>query len=200
MVQDIDDLSLLRGWQQGDRQAGDVLFRRHFQTVYRFFRKRSPEQSGELVQRTFLACVESRAKLDPQTDFVRYLCGIARNILLMDLRGRRVDDLLSLRALGSGQMRAAPELAPSTRAAQVQEDNIVSRALGGLPPDDQLIVQLYYREEWSVAEIAEVLCVSRAATKFRLFRARQRFAKEYGRVTSATGRIASQTTRRERDA
>jgi hypothetical protein len=54
------DLALLEAWRGGDDVAGNRLVRRHFSTISRFFRNKVPDQRADLMQRTFLACVESR--------------------------------------------------------------------------------------------------------------------------------------------
>ena len=57
------DHELLRAWQTGDDRAGEQLFRRHYQLILRFFHNKAGTQAHDLVQRTFLACLEARDRI-----------------------------------------------------------------------------------------------------------------------------------------
>ena len=50
---------LLEAWRGGDRRAGEQLFERHYAAVSRFFRKKLEFGVDDLIQRSFLACVEA---------------------------------------------------------------------------------------------------------------------------------------------
>jgi DNA-directed RNA polymerase specialized sigma24 family protein len=54
------DIELLEAWRGGDRRAGEQLFERHYAAVARFFRNKLEFGVDDLIQRTFLACVEGR--------------------------------------------------------------------------------------------------------------------------------------------
>src|ERR1041384_1773501 len=64
-----DDLILLDRWCAGDRVAGNLLFRRHFEALYRFFEHKTDGDIDDLVQETFLACLRGRATTRPTLDF-----------------------------------------------------------------------------------------------------------------------------------
>ena len=55
-----DDCVLLEAWRGGDRRRGEELFRRHGASVSRMFANKVPEVAEDLVQRTFIACLEGR--------------------------------------------------------------------------------------------------------------------------------------------
>ncbi len=82
-----DDLALVVAWQNGDQWVGACLFERHFDTILRFFRNKvhGPAQD-DLLQQTFLRCVENAASFRRASSFRTYLFGIARNVLLEHLR------------------------------------------------------------------------------------------------------------------
>ncbi|MGH7271525.1 MAG: RNA polymerase sigma factor, partial [Polyangiaceae bacterium] len=52
------DAVLLRRWVGGDAIAGNELVRRHYGVVRAFIEKTSSEPADDLVQQTFLACME----------------------------------------------------------------------------------------------------------------------------------------------
>lgn len=188
------DLELLRAWQAGDRRAGDTLLRRHFDRVYRFFGARLGNDASDLVQRTFLACVESQQHLAVAEDFPRYLSGICRKVLLVHLRRRQLERRESLQgSIERGRSTHAP--ATIDRVSAHEEGRRIALALDQLGTDDQLALRLYYWEDWSVAAIAEVLGASRAAVKFRLFRARRRLESALARVGHGDGASRALTRR-----
>ena len=76
------DLTLLDAWRAGDKAAGDRLFVRHFAAVDRFFRNKVGADSiQDLIQRTFMVCVERPDNFHRGSSFRTYLLGIAHNIL-----------------------------------------------------------------------------------------------------------------------
>ncbi|MCA9706601.1 MAG: sigma-70 family RNA polymerase sigma factor [Myxococcales bacterium] len=166
-----DDSSLLAAWRQGDRVAGSALFRRHFTALYRFFAtKVGDAQASDLAQSTFLAAVEARDRLRPDTHVRAYLFGIARRQLLMLLRtrGRRgtADPLLESCA-------DAMLPSPSTIIAHGQQEALAVRALRRIPLDLQMLIELHYWEGLPTDRLAEIFEVPRGTIKSRLSRARQ---------------------------
>ncbi len=175
-----DDFELVRRWQAGDEEAGDALVRRHFWSVYRFFRSKVDDAAEDLAQRTFLACVEARERVRPEQGFVSYLFGIARNQLLMHLRrhGRssgRFEPLETSVADLQGD-RADDGL------AQHEQQRALLGALRRIPVDFQIAVELYYWEELSVSQVAAVLDVAPGTVKSRLARARDKLREQLERM------------------
>ncbi len=167
-----DDRQLLDGWRGGDAAAGNVLVRRHFDAVARFFERRvEARHLEELVQNTFVAAVESRDRFPDDVAFRAYLLGIARNKLLMHLRSRRTrGDATEL----SSDPVAGSTLHPSGFAAAREEQVVLLRALRTLDLDLQIALELFYWEDMGTADIAIALDIPRGTVKTRLARARAR--------------------------
>jgi RNA polymerase sigma factor (sigma-70 family) len=163
-----DDMELLRAWRNGDRIAGTDLFRRHFASVFLFFRNKLGDGIDDIVQQTFLGCVEAGDRLDDVRSFKAYLFGIARYQLLRRLASgvrRKHDDLLGL---------TVRELTgPSNVLAKHEEQRVLLEALRAIPLDLQIAVELFYWEQLSLLEIASVLEIPEGTVKSRLFRAKQ---------------------------
>lgn len=164
------DHELLAAWRAKDPLSGDLLVRRHFASIYAFLRSKACDHVDELVQATFLACVESVERIDGTRSFRAYLFGIARRQLIYHYRQRRrevdrFDPMLeSVRdAVGS----------PSRIVAIREEERVVLDALNVLPLDLQITLELHYWEGMSVAEVGEVLGVPGGTVKSRLHRARE---------------------------
>ena len=178
-MSDPDDAALLRAWQAGDAAAGNALVRRHFPTLYRFFRSRVDDGVADLVQRTFLACVESRDRLPDGVEFRAWALGIARKQLLMLLRKEhRAGRVLETRMV-SGEARGPTA---SAALADGQKQRLLLAALRRLPVDLQLVLELHYWEELPLAEIAIVFEIPTGTVKSRLHRARTSLAEELQRA------------------
>ena len=87
------DEELLAAWRAGDRGAGELLFERYYEPVARFFLNKTDAQA-ELIQQTFLACVEGAAKFRGEGSFRSFLFAIAYRQLCRhyrDRKGERID-------------------------------------------------------------------------------------------------------------
>jgi RNA polymerase sigma-70 factor (ECF subfamily) len=163
------DDELLRAWRSGDSSAGDQLVRQHFMTVYRFFVNKVSEDADDLIQRTFLACVEGRDRFREDSSLKAYILGIARNQLLMYMRRRQRRES----PFDASDVSVA-ELWPSPSRVMVEreEEKLLLLALREIPLDLQTTVELYYWEQLPVAQIAQILEIPAGTVKSRLYRAR----------------------------
>lgn len=166
------DFELLARWQQGDASASNQLFARHYENVRRFFEIRLTHAAEDLTQRTFLACLESLAKRQLHTSFRSYLFGVARNQMLMHLRSNsRLDGLRSFAE--SSPDRPSRRTSLTGVFARCEQQGLLLQAMVELPPDLQIVVQLYYWENLPTAEIGEVMQVPASTITTRLARARE---------------------------
>lgn len=164
---DLNDEALLASWRQGDAGAGELLFDRHYETVRRFFRNKvSPATIRDLVQETFLACVEAHARFQQRSTFRTYLLGIAHHVMIDHLRGspRRPAGPLDLAELVLEQANPAGDDALAAK----RERRLLLRALRSLRFPVQVALELRYWESMSDAEIAEVLDEPLGTVKTRL--------------------------------
>lgn len=179
-----DDVELLLGWRGGDAAAGNELVRRHFSAVYRFFSNKVPEGVADLTQATFLALVESHARMPERASFRAYLLGVARYKLVHHLRSRyRKDAVFSPARVSVLDVRADPSSSPTRRLAQGEQRELLDHALRSLPLDQQITLELHYWHELTVEEIAVVLERSPGTIKSRLHRARAQLKSRIERLS-----------------
>lgn len=175
-----DDAALLARWRDGNAEAGNLLFERHFRAVFRFFRAKLDEGVAEdLAQQTFLGMVAGRDRVPASPGFRAYLFGIARKTLLMHLRSRQTaapSVELSASAVADLGVSAA------SRIAVADEHELLARALRRLPLDFQIAVELYYWESLSTVEIAAVLELPEGTVRSRLARARAQLAEHIAAI------------------
>jgi RNA polymerase sigma factor (sigma-70 family) len=153
------DLEQLAAWRGGDAVAGQLLFKRHFRKVYRFFETKSRAEADELVQSTFLG----------DSSFATYLFTIARHELYRVLSERRRD-------LGrlDFDVSSIAELAPTprTQIAAEQDRLRLLQALRDLPVEQQAILELHYWEGVEIGQLAEIFESPAVTIRSRLHRAR----------------------------
>lgn len=89
------------------------------------------------------------------------------------------------------QTAIAAEPAPTEQSAAALENSVdaapLNKALAMLPPDQRAAVALFYREDFSVAEIAVALAVPAGTVKTRLMHARRKLRTALEGGTSHDG-------------
>lgn len=182
---DASDVELLGAWRAGQQEAGDTLVKRYYGAVLRFFELRT-RAAEDLTQRTFLACVESRERIRDDSSFRAYLFGIARRLLFRHLQDRQRDDDLS----SFDAPQPAPGTSVSMLVARREEHQLLLQALTGMSQDAQSLLALYYWEDLSTREIAEVLEVSVTSVTTKLARTRQQLGERIERL-ARSGRLGA---------
>lgn len=187
-------MELLEAWRKGDRKAGDELFVRHFDSVYRFFARKISGEVEDLVQKTFLACVEGQEVFRAQSSFRTYLFAIARNLLYRHWRSRsrsgEVDfSVKSLQDLGP---------TPSVAVKAHQEQRLLLEGLRRIPLDLQIALELHYWEGMSGPDIALVLDVPEGTVRSRLRRGREMLVEKLAEVAESAEQLRSTTCNLDR--
>ena len=182
------DLKLLESWRGGDIKAGDQLFELYFEQIARFFQNKLPEAWPDLVQQTFMACVEGRERIRSTSSFRSYLFGIAHNQLRKFLRnryrqGREIDfEEASMHDLEPGPLQMVMER---------REERLLLQALRDIPVDHQVLLELRYWEDMTSREISEVLGIKHSTLRTRIQRARELLRQALERHAASVAILAS---------
>ena len=163
------DLALLERWREGDVRAGQDLFKRHFQSVYRFFEHKCRGEADDLVQRAFFQCVRSRDQFRGQSSFRTYLFSIARHELYQHLRDVRRDKQLDFHITSIAEIVTTP----GSRIGRAQQAEQLRAALGSLPVEQQLMLEMCYRHELDSTQLGEIFEMPAATVRTKLARARK---------------------------
>ena len=163
---DPDD-ELVARWRGGDQGAGEALFARHFDALYRFFATKCSDP-GDLTQATLLAVVRAREQFAGRSSFRTYLFSIARNELYDHLRARQ-----RLRAFDP-EVSSIVDLqtTPATRLDRGDSHRRLCEALRELPVEQQTLLELHYWEDLDAAALGEVFGSPPTTIRTRLHRAR----------------------------
>ena len=174
------DMALLERWRSGDDGAGQELFERHFDSVYGFFCNKVGADVDDLVQETFLGCVNSKDRFRAESSFRTFLFAVAHRQLLKyrdrwyKARDRNADFELS-RVQDLDQT-------PSQLAVEHAEQELLLRALRRLPLELQVILELFYWQGMKSADIAIILDIPHGTARSRLRRAREQLRERVERL------------------
>lgn len=191
IVSDRGDRELLEAWRAGDDDAGNELFERHFDALYRVLRNKVHGSVDDLVQDVFLTCVRRRDALRDGASFRVYLFTVARNELFDHWRkhSKRPAEVeigaLSLEDLGTS---------PSAVVARRAEHQLLLQALRAIPLDLQLALELTYWEGLDGPALAEVLGIPEGTVRSRLRRAREALEERMTELAEDPGVLHSTTT------
>lgn len=167
---DASDADLLERWRGGDQAAGETLFKRYYDAIERFFLNKLSTEVVDLVQETFIACVEGRDRVADDGRFRSYLFSVAYNVLRGHLRNRyRSGGQLDLEEVSAHDL--AP--GPGTMLGKLREQRLLLDALRRIPVDLQVVLELHYWEQMTNDDMAAILGVPPGTARSRLRRARE---------------------------
>jgi RNA polymerase sigma-70 factor, ECF subfamily len=186
---DTPAVSDLRVWSEkqliaaakgGERAPFGELCERHRKQVFRVTRRIMPnhEDAEDAAQDCFLNAFVHLKDFDQRSRFATWLTRIAINAALMKLRKNRgfrevpMDEPNpSFEPVAQREFRdGAPNPEESCSARERRE--ILNTAILGLRPRTRRVVELHKLQEHSVRETAQILGISTAAVKARMFHAR----------------------------
>lgn len=165
-----DDAVLVRRSLAGDSAAFDTLYERYYDKVYALATGilGDSEEALDAVQSTFVQVWRNLNRFQQRSRFSTWLYRISVNTAIQHARRTK-------------RQRQSEPLDETSLAGMMEDDEgvllsaKVSLALGALREEDRAVLTLYYWEEQSLEQLAEVLGCSPNAAKTRLYRARERF-------------------------
>jgi RNA polymerase sigma factor (sigma-70 family) len=173
------DAELLARWRDGDRDAGEALFARYFEALYRFFATKCNEPA-DLAQATLLAIVQSRGQFAGRSSFRTYLFAIARNELYDHLRAGQRTRTFDPEVSSVVDLLAVPVTSAATQLDRGEHHRRVCAALRELPVEQQTLLELHYWEDLDAAALGEVFAAPPTTIRTRLHRARLALRERLG--------------------
>jgi RNA polymerase sigma-70 factor, ECF subfamily len=176
---DTPDILLVAAAKDGDHQAYAELCRRHSKQILRMILRitRDVADAEDTLQETLLKAYVHIGRFEGRSAFSSWLTQIAINSALMLLRKKRSQPGY---VVESGSETDDFNLPEPTETSHNPEESYMQNVLGNelvrairfLSPTLRAVMQVRYREDASVAEIAKKLDISESAVKSRLLRAR----------------------------
>ncbi len=172
-----EDLALLV--QEGDQQALATLMERYTGKLLRYGRQflYSSDSIGDIVQDVFVTVYENIRDFDATRKFSPWIYRIAHNAFVNVLRRKHREPLYFM-----DFDRIVPHPVyedPDAREKEGEEMRVLlERSIGNLSPAYREIIDLYYFENFSYQEIADILHIPMGTVGIRLSRAKAALKKE----------------------
>jgi RNA polymerase sigma-70 factor (ECF subfamily) len=165
------DLALLAAWRDGDGPAGSALFLRHYAMVDRFIRsKANASDVADLIQSTFVACIEGKDRYEGTGSFKSWLLGIAFRLLCRHYRSKqRMSARIDFASVSACDLAPSPSEVIGAR----EEQRLMLAALRRIPLEHQALLELVFWEDFTAADAAVALGLPLGTVKSRIRRARQ---------------------------
>ncbi|RMF48267.1 MAG: RNA polymerase sigma factor [Anaerolineae bacterium] len=181
MVQSPSDRELVIALQSGDLDALGQLYDRHRRLVYRtaFAITGDAEAAADLLQDVFLRLHRFAHRIDPRRPVEPWLYRMTANLAYSWLKRRKrwLQPLDGVMEWFQGTQR---KRTLQQRVEHSAEWERLRLAMLKLPPQQRIVVVMYYINELSLQEIAEVLEIPVGTVKSRLHYGRQALRKTLG--------------------
>lgn len=151
-------------WAGGDASAFERLYRRHKDSLYRYFLRhvRPPDLAGEAFQDVWQKVIQSRDRYRADAPFAAWLYTLAHHRLMDHYRSQRPNDEMP------EDLAAPARDEPEQRTEQSQQSYRLLAALQTLPPEQREIIVLREEQDFTLDAIAALQGVGRETVKSRL--------------------------------
>lgn len=157
------DEQLIADYLAGDREALEILIRRHLKPVYSFVCRYVGDaaETDDVTQDAFVRAWRALKKFDRTKKFKTWLFAIAKNAALDALKKKRAVPFSEFENEGGENMLAKtladPALLPTEILERADIAKALSTALEALSPDYRMVLFLRYNDHFNFREIAESL-------------------------------------------
>jgi RNA polymerase sigma-70 factor (ECF subfamily) len=169
-----DNKSVAVGLKRRDPDLLDILIEQYRYRLFRYllYITGSRERAEDFFQDTWIRVLERGHQYDGRSKFEAWLFSIARHLVIDWQRQKKP---LSLDTLMDPELSAPPEFAddnPSPLHLILSQESAetVQSSLEKLPAVYREVLLLRFQEEFSLVEIAALLCAPLSTVKSRLYR------------------------------
>lgn len=166
--------------QAHDERAFGILMERYQPRLLRYGRKFLTDTAPieDAVQEVFIKTYENIRSFDTTRPFSPWIYRIAHNRFVNALRDKQRTPFITV-DLDAFSAHAAYEIDPEGDEERAEARDLVNRGLAALDPLHREVLVLYYIEQLSYREIADVLHVPVGTVGIRLHRAKNALRTYY---------------------
>ncbi len=184
MVDELDADALVAAARRHDESAAREIVRRLYPLVLKLVRSHRPRRTAEedLCQMIFIKIFQKLDQFSGKVPLEHWVSRIAVNTCINQIQSERVRPELRQADLSEEEVAViqnlaatADELGPD-RAFAARD--LVERLLAALKPAERLVIDLFYLQERSVAEIQALTGWGASLVKVRAFRARRKMRRQ----------------------
>ena len=167
----------------GDTSAYTILVNKHKDMVFTIARKiaRSREDAEEIAQDAFVKAFQSLEKFKQKSKFSTWLYRITYNTAVSRVRKKNIE----VSVIDNEVIENYPgdQIYEFVEAMDDQhQQRFIDAALEKLPPEDNVVITLFYLEECSIGEISKITTLSKSNVKVKLHRIRKRLYRELNHI------------------
>lgn len=168
------DTSLIELSLAGDRNAFGQLVARYQSPIcaLAYSACGNVARSEDLAQEIFITAWRKLGSLQEPVRFKAWLYGIARNLINNAFRQYQRNPVASAESLDVTIEPVSPANEPDAQAISKEEETILWHVLSGLPAIYREPMVLFYRQNESIPQVADILMISEEAVRQRLSRGR----------------------------
>ena len=163
---------------EGKREEYAWFVKTYSQQVLDFTSRMIPdsEDAKEVTQDAFVKAFQALGSFKFQSSFCTWVCRIAYHLSLDRLKRQHPHyvDIDNMPAMGNdGEYQSYEDLS----TGREERIAIMEEAIDDLPPDEQLLLHLYYYEDQPLRDIAYIMDVEPNALATRLYRIRKKLSR-----------------------
>ncbi len=174
-ITDFTDEVLMKNIASGNRAAFDELYNRYYERLFYYFYRmlgNCEETANDFLQDIFLKIIDKPQLFNPEYSFKKWIFSVAHNMCKNEFRKRET------------RKTVLQDVIPEDIEDEINSDKenknrwieIAFREMEGLNEKSREVLVLKYRENFSLEEISEILCLPKGTIKSRLFYARNELA------------------------
>ena len=170
-----DDQHYIHLVKEGDTNAFAVLVDRHKDMVFTLSLKmlKDREEAEEVAQDTFLKIYKSLSKFNSESKFSTWMYKVAFNTCLDRLKkNKRSQPVAAMDEFTEQEAISLMNVLDSIEERERKQ--VIQDCLHCLPGEDSFLLTLYYFEEQSLEEIANIIGINPNNVKIRLYRSRKK--------------------------
>lgn len=169
--------------QQGHVFDYEVLVKRHSSMVFTVVNQilNNREDTEEVAQDAFLKAFQALKTFKGNSKFSTWLYRIAYNMAISHVRKRKLETF----EINENVIQNTTEDSIFDRFSDYDSDEtqeILKKLIDELPKEDKALITLFYMEDQSIADIAEITSLSVSNIKVRLFRIRKKMQEDMSRI------------------
>ena len=173
----LTDLSDVQRAKAGDIQAFAAIVNRYQRMVLTLVVKiiENREDAEDITQEIFIKVFKSLEQFKEESEFSTWLYRIAYNTTLSEIRKRK----LVFASYDSNYSDVNEEITDEIDGVETEERlRYLDKALKLLPPDETLLITLFYLNDQTIDEISKITNFSVSNVKVKLHRIRKKLAVE----------------------
>ena len=167
----LDDLALVKSFQDGNEASFNELVRRYQEKVYRIANRfvNDHDQTDDIVQEVFIKVYKALPGFRGESGFYTWLYRITVNVSLSTTRKQRIKDFLRIDEFF--QYPDEENTQPDVQYEHEEQMKLIADAIQSLPEKQKTVFVLRYYEELSYEDISKILKTSVGGLKANYFHA-----------------------------